>query len=116
MIKQIDSKTYSLEKICDSITCFISAICCSLLWTTVILLSKYIDKYFIAYACLAVFSMVSTAFTIAFIECTIGVVKEKSHGFIDPNIHFMIYILGYLVLNFLNIISIGILFGVWRSV
>ena len=116
MIKQIDSKTYSLEKICDSITCLISIIFCSLLWTTVILLSKYIDKNFIAYACLAIISMLDTFFVIVFIECTISTAKEKSHGFIDPNIPFIFYILGYLILNFLNIICFGILFCVWRSI
>lgn len=116
MIKQIDSKTYTIEKICDSITCLISIIFCSLLWTTVILLSKYVDKNFIAYASLAIISMLDTFFVVAFIECTIGVVKEKSYGFIDPNIPSIFYILGYLVLNFLNIICFGILFGVWRSV
>lgn len=116
MIKQIDSKTYTLEKICDTITCTISAICCSLLWTSVILLFRYIDKNTLAYFCLMAFSIVDTIFVLAFIECTIGVVKEKSYGFIDPNIPSIFYILGYLVLNLLNIFGFAILFGVWRSV
>ena len=112
MIKTIDSKVYTLEKILDGITCFISVICCSLLWTTVILLFRNNIAWYALSAC----SLFCTAFTIAFIECTIQVFKDKSHGFIDPNIPSILYIIGYLVLNFLNIIGFGIIFGVWKSI
>ena len=112
MIKQINDKVYTLEKILDGITCFISIICCSLLWTTAILLFRNS----IAYYALFIFNLFGTVFTIAFIECTIQVFKDKSHGFIDPNIPSILYIIGYLVLNFLNIIGFGIIFGVWNSI
>ena len=112
MIKTIDSKVYTLEKILDGITCFISAICCSLLWATTILLFRNSIAWYVLF----IFNLFGTAFTIAFIECTIQVFKDKSHGFIDPNIPFILYIIGYLVLNFLNIIGFGIIFGVWKSI